>query len=167
MYRHLNGIAKCKYGPDDIPLRLIQEFGPELATLCNTFNSSITEGVEPVLWKRAIIAPIPKTNPPDSLDDLRPISLIPIPCKILESIIAKALWKPFTPIFDHCQFGNIKGSSTVHELVDLITYITRNIDKRLEVTTVTIDLRKAFDLIYHATLIKKIISLGFQEGWGK
>lgn len=89
------------------------------APLCDIFNCSITEGVVPDLWKRAITVPIPKTNPPNSLDDLRPISLTPIPCKILERIIAKELWKIFAPKLDHRQFGNTKGSSTVHYLVDL------------------------------------------------
>jgi len=169
VYQHLRRIAKSKSpGPDDIPPRLLREFAPELATpLCDIFNCSITEGVVPDLWKRAITVPIPKTNPPNSLDDLRPISLTPIPCKILERIIAKELWKIFAPKLDHRQFGNTKGSSTVHYLVDLINYITSNVDKRLEVTTVTIDLRKAFDLIDHTTLIKKMISLGFHEGWVK
>ncbi|XP_069995866.1 uncharacterized protein [Penaeus vannamei] len=111
--------------------------------------------------------PIPKTNPPNSLDDLRLISLTLIPCKILERIIAKELWKIFAPKLDHRQFGNTKGCSTVHYLVDLINDITSNVDKSLEVTTVTIDLRKAFDLIDHTTLIKKMISEYFHEGWVK
>nr|XP_027218878.1 uncharacterized protein LOC113811351 [Penaeus vannamei] len=68
---------------------------------------------------------------------------------------------------NHHQFGNIKGSSTVHYLVDLINYITSNVDKRLEVTIVAIDLRKAFDLIDHTALIKKMIPLGFHEAWVK
>lgn len=101
----------------------------------------------------AITALIPKTNPPNSLDDLRSISLTPIPWKILEIIIAKELWKIFAPKLDHRRFGNI------HSPLPSWLYITSNVDKRLEVTTVTIDLRKVFDLINHTTLIKKMISL--------
>ena len=169
VYQHLKRIPQSKSpGPDDIPPRLMREFAPELATpLCNIFNSSITEGVVPNQWKRAMTVPIPKTNPPTSLDDLRPISLTPIPSKILERIIAKELWKFFSSKLDRHQFGNISGSSTVHYLVDLINYVTSNVDSRLEVTTATIDLRKAFDLIDHTILIKKMISLGFHEGWVK
>lgn len=59
---------------------------------------------------------VPKTN---SLDDLRLISLTPIPCKILEGIIAKEMWKAFIPKLGHGQFGNIKGNSAVH-LLDII-----------------------------------------------
>lgn len=116
--------------------------------------------------EHAITVPNSKINPSNSLDDVRSISLTSSPRKILERIIVKELWKAFTPKLDHCHFGNIKGSSTVHTIVDLINYITPNEDKRLEVAA-TIDLRKAFDLIDHATLIKKMISLGFRQGWVK
>nr|XP_027234887.1 uncharacterized protein LOC113826215 [Penaeus vannamei] len=135
-------------------------------SISDIFNSSITEDVVPGLQKLTIKVSIPKTNPPDSLDDPRPTSLTPIPCKILERIIAKELWKAFILRLDHRQFGNIKCSSSVHYLVDLNNYITSNLDKRLEVTAVPIDLRKVFD-IDHTTLIKNMISLGFHEGWEK
>lgn len=59
---------------------------------------------------RAISVPIPKTKPPNPLDALRPILLIPIPCKILERIIAKELWKIFAPQLDHRQF--VEGDPT-------------------------------------------------------
>ncbi|XP_047490105.1 uncharacterized protein LOC125039840 [Penaeus chinensis] len=106
---------------------------------CHSLKSSTTEGVVPGQWKRAITVPIPKPNPRNSLIDLRPISLTPIPFKILERIIAKEL--------NHHQFRNIRGSSNVHYLTDLINYIISNADKRLEVTSGTVDLPKAFSLI--------------------
>lgn len=60
------------------------------------FNIS-TDGAVPGLWKRALTIPIPTTNPSNSLDDRKPISLSLIPCKVLERVIAKELWKEFTP----------------------------------------------------------------------
>lgn len=125
------------------------------------FSISILEDVVFGLWKRAI-----KANSQNKSDDLRSIPLITfIPCKILEKIIGKELWKVFIPKLDHHQFGSIKGSSTVHYLVDLINYIPSNVDKLLKVTTVTIDLRKAFDLIDNNILINKKFPLGFHDGW--
>lgn len=72
--------------------------------------------------------------------------------------------KSFTPKFDHCSFGNFKGSSTVHYQLYLMNFITSNVNKRLEVTTVTIDVGKTLDLINHSTLTKKIISQEFHKG---
>ncbi|XP_069989695.1 uncharacterized protein [Penaeus vannamei] len=109
-------------------------------------------------------SPGPDDIPPRLLREFAPDLATPLNdifnCSITEGVVPD-LWK------HHRKFGNIKGSSTVHYLVDLINYITSNVDKRLEVTTVTIDLRKAFDLIDYTTLIKKMISLGFHEGWVK
>lgn len=63
---------KSKYpSPNGITARLMKEFAPEFVTpIWNIFNSFITEGVVPDLWKRSIAVPIPKTNPLTSLDDL-------------------------------------------------------------------------------------------------
>ncbi|XP_069977784.1 uncharacterized protein [Penaeus vannamei] len=83
-------------------------------------------------------------------------------CSSTEGVVPD-LWKRAITIIANLE----TSSSTVYYLVDLINYITSNVDKQLEVTTATIDLRKAFDLIEHTTLNKKIISLGFHEGWVK
>ena len=56
--------------------------------ICCIFNSSIREGSVPSCWKRADVVPIPKSNPPRSIEsDLRPISLTPVLSKQLESFI--------------------------------------------------------------------------------
>jgi len=68
--------------------------------------------------------------------------------------------------FDHHQFGNIKGSSTFYCLAGCY-YTTSKADKRENGTSVTIDLRMAFDLIDHTTLIKEMIFLDFRDGWEK
>ena len=169
VYQHLAKISISKSpGPNDIPPRLMREFAPELATpLCNIFNSSIQEGVVPSAWKKATTIPIPKIKTPVSLDNLRPISLTPIPSKILERIIATEVWKSLSPKLDPRQYGNIKGSSTVHYLVDFMNFVATNVDKGLEVTAVTIDLSKAFDLIDHTILTKKMLALDLHESWVK
>ena len=44
----------------------------------------------------------PKSNPPESLSDLRPISLTPAPGKVLENILAKELTDQTNQNFDYC-----------------------------------------------------------------
>ena len=52
------------------------------------FNSSLREGIIPETWTSANVIPVPKVNPPNTVDkDVRPISLTPIASKTLESII--------------------------------------------------------------------------------
>ena len=47
--------------------------------------------------------------------------------------------------------------------MDFIDFVTTNVDKKNEVAAVTIDLRKAFDLIDHNILINKLLDLKIHE----
>ena len=165
VFRHLSKIPATKApGPGDIPPRLLKEFTYELAMpFCDIFNSSLREGVFPRRWKKAYAIPVPKTNCPDSLNDLRPVSLTANPGKTLERIVAEEVWKTVLPQLDPRQFGNVKGSSCLHYLVEYIDYVASNIDNMDEVAAITIDLSKAFDLIDHSILIKKLIKLNIHE----
>lgn len=53
----------------------------EFTFLCNL---SISTGIVPSEWKEAIVIPIPKVQNSKNVSDLRPITLLPIPGKILE-----------------------------------------------------------------------------------
>ena len=53
------------------------------APLTALFNTSLRDGVIPALWKTAHVIPLPKKQPPRSIEkDIRPISLTPIVSKI-------------------------------------------------------------------------------------
>ena len=73
------------------------------------------------------------------------------------------MWKTITPQLDPRQYGNVKGSSCLHYLVDFIDFVSTNVDKKNEVAAVTIDLSKAFDLIDHNILIRKLLDLKIHE----
>lgn len=54
-------------GPDNIPPQIIKEFAYELAEpVATIFNSSLSAGVVPSLWKESNIAPIPKVKQPQN-----------------------------------------------------------------------------------------------------
>ena len=78
-------------GPDNIPAWLLRNHAEVLAPpLTATFNNSLREGVVPIEWKTANVIPLPKRNPPVSIEkDIRPISLTPIAAKLFESIVMK------------------------------------------------------------------------------
>ena len=112
------------------------------------------------MWKTAKVVPIPKSIPPESLADLRPISLTPAPAKILEKIIATELSKQIETKLDKCQFGNTKGSSATHYLIKLTDKAYAGAEEGKATTAITIDYSKAFDYIDHNILVKKLINLG-------
>ena len=38
----------------------------------------------PIIWKESIVCPVPKVNNPSTINELRPISLLPVLYKILK-----------------------------------------------------------------------------------
>ena len=89
-------------------------------SLTEIFNICIVNGYFPPAWKTATILPIPKEKNITTFDQLRPISLTPIFARILESFIAKWILEDISAKLDPKQYGNIKSSSTVHYLVDML-----------------------------------------------
>jgi len=88
--RRLSNINICKApGPDQLPSWILRDFAPLIAEpLGAIFNTSIREGKVPDIWKSAVVIPAPKINPPRSISsDLRPISLLPVLAKVLESFV--------------------------------------------------------------------------------
>jgi hypothetical protein len=50
-------------GPDSIPSQILKEFAYELAEpVASIFNTSLSSGLVPVLWKDSSIIPIPKVK---------------------------------------------------------------------------------------------------------
>ena len=73
---------------------------------------TIREGVVPIEWKTANVIPLPKRNPPVSIDkDIRPISLTPIAAKVFESIVMKWIDAKMDGKIDNKQFGGTSGTS--------------------------------------------------------
>ena len=68
---------------------MLKNHGNILAGLLTAiFNNSLREGIIPETWKSANVIPVPKVNPPNTVEKyVRPISLTPIASKTLESII--------------------------------------------------------------------------------
>ena len=151
--------------PNDLPVKLIKEFAIELTEpLTHIFNKCILDGIFPESWKTAAITPIPKEKTVNSLDQLRPISLTPIFARVFESFIAKWIVDDIAEHIDKKQFGNVKGSSTVHYLVDLLRFVLEGLDKPGHYAYLTtIDFTKAFDRVNHNIVVKKLIELGVRR----
>lgn len=146
-------------GPDNIPAWVLRNHANVLAPpLTAIFNKSLREGVLPMEWKMANIIPLPKTNPPVSIEkDIRPISLTPIAAKVFESIIMKWVDDTIEGEIDAKQFGGISGTSTTDVLVEMIHTWYEATDKLDSyVRVVMLDFSKAFDLINHHLLLEKL-----------
>ena len=149
-------------GPDDVPNWFWRDFSVWLAQpLCAIFNASVRQGIIPLAWKRANVVPVPKTNPPATIEkDLRPISLTPSLSKVLESFIGQWILDDLQGKIDRRQYRALKGKPTTHELVDILHHWHNALENNSTVRVVFIDYAKAFDHVDHSTIILKLVDLG-------
>ena len=118
--------------------------------------------IQQQLWKSATICPLAKVNPPTILQKhIRPISLTPVLAKILESFTCQWVMDAITEDIDPHQYGSIKGSSTVHALVELVHHWQQALDTPGQLLRVLlVDFSKAFDRVDHTILLHKLSSSG-------
>ena len=120
-------------------------------------------GIFPNLWKRATVIPSKQFGNSKLVTNLRPISLLPLPSKILEKCIHNRMMHHLDiyRYLDSNQGGFRKNNSTINTPVRP-TYDIFNAMNRKQVTIATfIDMAKAFDTVNHEILLKKIQKLGF------
>jgi len=151
-------------GPDRIPNRVIRLFAFEISKpLTNIINASILEGVVPTQWKQAIVVPVPKVNPTPSLDKLRPVSLTPTLAKVAETFVAKWMMEDMTPKLDPRQYGNRKGCSATHYLVQLVQYAHQAVEDGYNADLLAIDYSKAFDRVDITVAMQKLLKMGVRR----
>ena len=150
--------------PSDLPVKIFKEFAPELAIpLSSIINASLTQNSCPNDWKVSYVTPVPKVHSPQSLSDLRPISITPIPSLICEEFVFESVYEKIKDSIDPQQYGNMKSSSTTHCLVSFLDFLHSHLDKRnTSLAVAFVDFRKAFDLVDHTVVLSKAIQLGVQ-----
>jgi len=158
----LANINVCKSpGPDQTQNWFLRDFSVYLAEpVCCIFNTSLRTGIFPQLWKQANVIPIPKVQPPGSIEsDLWAISLTSTSSKILESYIGNWIMNCILPTFDIKQFGAIRGRSTTHALVDMLHIWHKALDQSRLARVMFVDFSKAFDRVDHTAVINNLTEL--------
>ena len=82
--------------------------------ICFIINLSIASSSYPSMWKRATVKPLHKGGPHDTLNNYRPISLLPAASKILEGVIRDQVYSHLQShgLLSPCQSGFRPGHST-------------------------------------------------------
>ena len=94
----------------------------------------------------------------------RPVILTSIVCKLLEKIIRKHMIDHLdnNSFISNYQYGFRSGRSCVLQLLDVMEDWSNHIDNGIPFTTVYLDFAKAFDIVPHQRLIKKLSSYGIK-----
>ena len=119
-------------------------------------------GAVPQKWKAAIITPVFNKGPAGTVANYRPISLICVPCKIMERLISSRMLQFFLDnnILHSAQHGFLNGRSTCTNLMECTNDWTLSIQYKRLVTVIYIDFSRAFDLMSHDKLLIRLNAYG-------
>ena len=122
------------------------------------FNDCLNEGKFPHEWKKANVVPVHKKGNKQSLENYRPISLLPICSKIFERFIYNEMFSFFTEnnLISPNQSGFRPGDSCVNQLLAITHDIYKSFDGGCEVGGVFLDISKAFYKVWHKGLLLKL-----------
>ena len=158
---------KTSTGSDQIPNIVLKEIPINcIINYTIIFNHAINNGYFPKAWKTAkLIILKEKRDKETTLDNLRPISLLPVVSKIFEKIINRQIVKysEDKKIVPDQQFGFKKRHSTIHAISKLLSDINWHLAKDEMTGAGLIDLKKAFDSVWLDGLIFKLNKAGLSK----
>ena len=149
---------------ENISSRILKDaFLSQIDKLHHLFKQIFTTGNFPDTWKYATVIPLKKCGNSNLVTNLRPISLLPLPSKIIEKIIHNRMIHhlEINGYLDANQGGFRKDNSTINTTVKFTNDIFNAINSRQVTLSTFIDMAKAFDTVNHEILVKKLIKLGF------
>ena len=112
----------------------------------------------PLSWKCAKVTPLYKNGPRDEINNYRPIPVLPTLSKLIEKFIQKHLSSFLNEfgVIHKSQSGFRPGHSTETALLLMTENWLKSINEGKIVGSVMVDFRKAFDLVDHELLLRKL-----------
>uniref|UniRef100_A0A8C6LI35 Reverse transcriptase domain-containing protein n=1 Tax=Nothobranchius furzeri TaxID=105023 RepID=A0A8C6LI35_NOTFU len=156
------GKAKPSGSPDEVmPTRLLKEVFPVVAPLIlHIINMSLSSGIVPDDFKKAVIQPLLKKHGLDAslAENYRPISKLPFLSKVLEKCVYHQflVFMDENAIFETFQSGFRALHSTETALVRVLNDIYLATDSGNSVLLLLLDLTAAFDTIDHEVLLHRL-----------
>ena len=132
--------------------------------LTKLFNLSLNSGKFPDAWKLATVIPLQKEGDKSDVTNLRPVSLLPLPGKLLEKIIHQRMLQflESNNLLD-CNQGGFRPNRSTIDTVGRISDLIFKAMNNNEITLVAfVDLKKAFDTVDHNLLVKKLDCIGIR-----
>ena len=158
---------KKSTGSDGIPNRFYKIAAPFICEpLCHIINTSICDRKVPSVFKQCLVSPIPKSTPA-AIDNLRPITLLSVPNKLLEHHVLSSVKPLILPLFPRTQFAYKPKSDTTSALISVHDYLTSQLDKSNvdACIIVSYDFSKAFDSVSHEILLSKLSKANLPSGF--
>ena len=161
----IKSLKNTAAGSDGIPSHILKDVLPIIApTITRIFNLSLSQGVFPHELKIARVIPIYKAGDKLSVNNYRPISLLPVLSKVLEKLMATRLMKYLqdNELLYQYQFGFRPKHGTNMALHFLVDRITQTLDSKNSMIGLALDFRKAFDTVDLQIIRRKLIAYGIR-----
>ena len=150
-------------GPDNIHPMVLKTCAQQLAYPLHTiFTRSLLEGEVPMAWKKSLAVPIFKKGSRYDPLNYRPVSVTSVPCKLMEKIIVENMqnYLESNLVLSHHQFGFRPGRSTMEQLLLVYEEAAACVDKGDVMDVVVLDFSKAFDVVCHQVMLRKLECIG-------
>ena len=148
-------------GPDKMSPKIIKACSGSLSEpIYSLFRKCLDTCSLPHVWKTHMIIPIPKSKDKATIENYRPISLLCILSKVMESLVYNKIIDFIRPQLSLSQFGFLSNRSSINQLLSCYYRITQAFDDSNDVDVIYLDLRKAFDSVPHNELLYKLWRIG-------
>ncbi len=161
----LSGLSHQKaYGPDGVPTIVLKNCASVLTPcLVKLFRLCLSTSTFPSCWKYAYVQPVPKNGDRSNPSNYRPIALLSCLSKAFESILNRKIQKHLstTDLLSDREYGFRKGRPTGDLLSLLTDFWSSSLSRFGKTFSVTLDISKAFNRVWHSSLLSKLPSFGF------
>ena len=157
---------KKAIGPDLVPTRVLKEYADEVAPILQRiFQKSLNSGKVPEDWKTANVVAIFKKGDRKIPSNYRPVSLTCVCCKTLEHIVFHSVmehvdWYKILSVFQH---GFRAKHSCETQLINTVQDLAKGLKDKEQLDLLILDFSKAFDVVPHQRLIKKLDYYGIRN----
>lgn len=139
----------------------------EITRFTKLLNMCIRLCIFPMQWKIGTVVPLPKKGDFRDVNNLRPLTLLPIPGKLLEVFLEIHLshFLEDHKILVDQQGGFRKFNNTQLTTFKLCEIIANAIDINNYAIVTYLDISKAFDTINHQISLNKLLSMGVSNNF--
>ena len=155
--------VKKATGIDGISAHYLKVAAPAIHKhICKIINESIDSGIFPDQWKCAKVYAVLKQGSASECDNYRPISILCILSKVIERHVHDCFYDYLVTYGLLCssQSGFRKRYSCESSLLKLVNEWFTQMDSSNVIGSVTVYLRKAFDILNHDILVEKLTIYG-------
>ena len=134
-----------------------------VSPLTYLFNLCIQKNTFPKIWKITKITPVPKGDKTEDMKNHRPVALLSIPAKLMESTLYLNIFNQIKHRISSQQHGFYRSRSVQSNLLHFTQFIFSSFDRGEQVDAVYTDFQKAFDKVNHRILLQKMENLNFSK----